>query len=216
MSTVVIQLREGTIGRTLRVLRGSEVASESIGISPAKARIAAFTISAFIAGLGGAMLSIHQENVNYSNNFAPATALFWLVLVVSLALAGVGVSLFPPVVLNGTFLGWILRSEDRIPWPFPVSPKWRFILFGLGAIQYARHPEGMLEFGKRRSFAKLDARLFEKYPNAGRGRLRQGQSQESEGPGDDGGNSRDGGPGGDEGRSREHGPSGESPTEAES
>lgn len=189
VSSFVIQLREGTIGRTLRVLRGSEVAAESIGISPAKARIAAFAVSAFIAGLGGAMLSMHQENVNYPNNFAPATALFWLVLVVSLSArtvegaiqAGAAFSLFPPVILNGTFLAWILRAEERVPGIFPVSPKWRFILFGLAAVQYARHPEGMLEHGKRRSIAGLDARLHEKFPDAGRGggrRTRGGESKE--------------------------------------
>ena len=55
---------EGTIGRTLRALQGSEVAAESIGISPARARIIAFATSAFVAGIGGAMLSMHQGNVN--------------------------------------------------------------------------------------------------------------------------------------------------------
>ncbi|MCY4163793.1 MAG: ABC transporter permease [bacterium] len=187
ISLAVIQLREGTIGRTLRVLRSSEVASESIGISPAKARIAAFAISAFIAGIGGAMLSIHQENVNYGNNFAPATALFWLVLVVSLSArtvegalqAGAAFSLFPPVILNGTFLGWILRSEERIPGLFPISPKWRFILFGLAAVQYARHPEGMVEYGKNRSLAKINARLHKKYPQAPTHNSRQ-QGQQAE------------------------------------
>ena len=34
-----------------------------------------------------------------------------------------------------------------------VSQSWAFILFGLGAIQYARHPEGTLENGKRQSMA---------------------------------------------------------------
>ena len=33
------------------------------------------------------MLSMHQENVNYTSNFAPFAALFWLVLVVSLGVA---------------------------------------------------------------------------------------------------------------------------------
>jgi len=186
VSSLVIQLREGTIGRTLRVLRGSEVAAESIGISPAKARVAAFAVSAFIAGLGGAMLSMHQENVNYPNNFAPATALFWLVLVVSLSArtvegaiqAGAAFSLFPPIILNGTILAWILRAEERVPGIFPVSPKWRFVLFGLAAVQYARHPEGMLEFSKRRSISRLDARLFEKYPHAGHAKLRRARRGE--------------------------------------
>jgi ABC-type branched-subunit amino acid transport system permease subunit len=163
VSIAVIQIREGTVGRTLRALRGSEVAAESIGISPARARITAFAVSAFIAGLGGAMLSIHQQNVNYGSNFSPFAALFWLVLVVSLgartvegaAQAGAAYALFDAVLLRGSAFGWILRSADRVPKIFPVSPKWRFILFGLGTIQFARHPEGMVEHGKRRAALRI-------------------------------------------------------------
>ncbi|GJM38838.1 MAG: hypothetical protein DHS20C19_22050 [Acidimicrobiales bacterium] len=168
VSVAVIQLREGTIGRSLRALRGSEVAAESIGISPARARIIAFAVSAFIAGLGGAMLSIHQENVNYATNFTPFAAMFWLVLVVSLSArtvegagqAGAAFALFGPLVLEGSFLAWILRSEERVPDIFPISAKWRFVLFGLTAIQFARHPEGMVEFGKRRATRKRNERYF--------------------------------------------------------
>ncbi len=167
VSVAVIQLREGTIGRTLRAIQGSEIAAQSIGIAPARARIIAFAVSAFIAGLGGALLSMHQQNVNYGNNFAPAAALFWLVLVVSLSVrtvegaaqAGAAFSLFDAVILRGSIFGWILRSSDRIPGIFPISPKWRFVLFGLTAVQFARHPEGLLEFNKRSSTAKIDARL---------------------------------------------------------
>jgi branched-subunit amino acid ABC-type transport system permease component len=166
VSVAVIQIREGTVGRTLRALRGSEVAAQSIGISPARARLLAFAISAFIAGLGGALLAIHQENVNYSNNFAPFAALFWIVLVVTLGArtvegavnAGAAYSIFDTLILKGTFLGWILRSPDRIPGIFPVSPKWRFILFGVGTIQFARHPEGLIEASKRRSLARAQRR----------------------------------------------------------
>jgi hypothetical protein len=32
-------------------------------------------------------------------------------------------------------------------------------LFGLGAITYAKHPEGVLEANKRRSMAKMQARF---------------------------------------------------------
>jgi branched-chain amino acid transport system permease protein len=162
----VVQVREGTIGQTLRALRGSELAAQSIGISPARARLVAFAISAFIAGLGGSMLAIQQENVNYSNNFAPFAALFWVVLVVTLGSrtvegavnAGAAFSLFDAVVLKGTFVGWILRSPDRVPGFFPISPKWRFVLFGLAAIQFARHPEGLIEASKQRSAARAERR----------------------------------------------------------
>jgi branched-chain amino acid transport system permease protein len=160
----VIQIRGGTVGRTLRALQGSKVAAESIGISPTRARITAFAVSAFIAGLGGALLSIHQENVNYASNFSPFAALFWLVLVISLgsrtvegaAQAGAAYALFDAVLLGGALAGWVLRGEERIPGLFPLDSKWRFILFGLGTIQFARHPEGLVEHGKRKASARTE------------------------------------------------------------
>jgi ABC-type branched-subunit amino acid transport system permease subunit len=155
---VVIALRGGTLGRTLLALRGSKPAAESIGISGGRARLLAFAISGFLAGLGGALLAMQQKNVNYANNFAPFAALFWLVLVVTLsmrtvegaAVSAASYSLIDAVILKGTFLGWILRDSSRIPGIFPIPPQWRFVLFGLGTIQFARHPEGILEYSKRK------------------------------------------------------------------
>jgi branched-chain amino acid transport system permease protein len=162
---VVVQLREGSFGRSLRALRGSEVAAQSIGISPARLRTMAFAVSGAIAGLGGALLAIHQENVSYANNFSPFAALFWIVLVVSLGSrtvdgavnAAAAFAIFDTLLLKGTILGWILRSPDRIPDFLPLSPKWRFVLFGLAAVQFARHPEGLLAANKER-FARRRGR----------------------------------------------------------
>jgi branched-subunit amino acid ABC-type transport system permease component len=158
----VSQFARSTTGLQLQALRGSEVAAQSIGISPARNRVIALAASAFVAGLGGALVAIHQENVNYSNNFAPFAALFWLVLVVTFgarsaagAIGGAAsFSLFDKLILQGTFLGWLFRSPERVPGIFPISAKWRFILFGLGTIQYAKHPEGILEMSRARRDAK--------------------------------------------------------------
>jgi branched-subunit amino acid ABC-type transport system permease component len=166
VSLAVVQLREGTIGQALRALRGSEVAAQSVGISPARARMIAFAVSSFIAAVGGAFLAMLQGNVNYAQNFSPFAAMFWLVLVVTLgartvegaATAGATFSLFDPLILQGTVFGWLLRDPDRIPGFFPISPKWRFILFGLGAIQFARHPEGIIEYNKRKRAARAERR----------------------------------------------------------
>jgi ABC-type branched-subunit amino acid transport system permease subunit len=166
VSLAVVQLREGTIGQALRALRGSEVAAQSVGISPARARMIAFAVSSFIAAVGGAFLAMLQGNVNYAQNFSPFAALFWLVLVVTLGArtiegattAGATFSLFDPLILQGTIFGWLLRDPDRIPGFFPISPKWRFILFGLGAIQFARHPEGIIEYNKRKRAARAERR----------------------------------------------------------
>lgn len=165
-AVAVRRLRSGTVGRTLQSLRGSEVAAQSIGISPTRARVTAFAISGFLAGLGGALLTIQQKNVNYAINFSPFTALFWLVLVMSLgartiegaAYSGAAFALIDRVIFRGALVGWILRSEELIPGVFPISPKWRFVLFGLTTIAFARHPEGLIESGKRRWYERIERR----------------------------------------------------------
>lgn len=160
----VNQLRAGTVGRTLQALRGSEIAAQSIGISPTRARVTAFAVSGFLAGLGGALLSIQQKNVNYATNFSPFAALFWLVVVVSLgartvegaSYSGASFALMDRLVFRGAILTWILRSEDVLPGVFPISPKWRFVLFGLTTIAFARHPEGLIENGKRKAYERIE------------------------------------------------------------
>lgn len=177
-AVVVKQLGAGTIGRTLQALRGSEVAAQSIGISPTRARVTAFAVSGFLAALGGALLSIQQKNVNYATNFAPFAALFWLVIVVSLgartiegaSYSGASFSLMDRIVFQGALLAWILRSEELVPGVLPLSPKWRFVLFGLTTISFARHPEGLIEHGKRRAHERIERVLARR--SAGTGGLR--------------------------------------------
>lgn len=163
----VVLVREGTTGRTLRALRGSEVAARSIGISPVRMQVTAFAVSGFLAGLGGAMLSIHQENVNYATNFAPFAALFWLVLVVALGsrtvegaiYAAAAFALVDRLVFKGAVFEWVLRGEDRVPGFLPLDPKWRFVFFGLATLSFARHPEGLIESGRVKAHAAIDRAL---------------------------------------------------------
>ena len=164
VAVIVQQLKSGTFGRTAVALRGSEVGAQSIGISPARARMVAFAISGFIAALGGSMMAMQQENVNYGLNFTPAGSLFWVVIVVTLGArrvsgalhAGAAFYLFTPLILQGEVFGWILRSEERIPGIFPLPGEWMFVLFGLGAIQFARHPEGVIEYNLHKRAIKAE------------------------------------------------------------
>jgi len=170
VATGVSLFARSTTGRTLRAVRGSEVAAQSIGISPVRSRVVVFAVSAFVAGLGGALLAIHQENVNYANNFTPFGSLFWLVLVVTFGVrspagaiaAAATFALFDRLVLQGTVFEWILRSADRVPDLFPLAPSWLYILFGLGAIQYARHPEGVIDHTRKRQQDRRARRAAER------------------------------------------------------
>lgn len=166
VAILVTNLKSGTFGRVLLALQGSEVGARSIGISPGRARLMAFATAAAIAGFGGALLAMQQKSVNYGSNFSPFVALVWVVIVVTIgsrtvsgAIQAAGAFvLFEPVILKGAFLGWILRSPDRIPSWFPISGRWVLVLFGLGTIMYARYPAGLSEFGAARASARRHRR----------------------------------------------------------
>jgi branched-chain amino acid transport system permease protein len=154
----VILVRKGTTGRYLEALRGSETAATAIGINPARSRVVAFALSAGIAGLGGGLLTIQETQANYQANFNVLFGLFWVVIVVSLGArtvegavqAGLAFAFVPEILKN---LG--------------ISPAWQFIGFGLLAITFAKHPEGVVEYNKRRSLEAVQRWLTRKKPPPG-------------------------------------------------
>jgi branched-chain amino acid transport system permease protein len=161
VSLVVIAIREGTTGRVLAALGGSEPAAASIGISATRARITVFALAAAIAAIGGGLLAMYEGAVNYNPDFVYFQSLFWVVLVVSLGSrtvegaiqAAIGFAAFQLVVLNEV-LPWVVNHVQ--PWYHMGLPPQTLaiILLSLGAFTYAKHPEGVLEFQKRKS---LDA-----------------------------------------------------------
>ena len=172
VAALIVLLREGTTGQRLRALRGSELAAASIGISAARARILTFMLSAGVAAIGGSLLAMQAGRVGYEANYKPFIGLFWIVLVVVMGTrtvegagwAAAAFILFPVFILDKGFnppqfvldlplIGWLHETI------FPLDPSWRFVLFGLAAISFARHPEGVLEAGKRRNMARMQQRL---------------------------------------------------------
>jgi ABC-type branched-subunit amino acid transport system permease subunit len=152
----VVRMRKGSVGLSLRALAGSEVGGSSVGISPARARVTAFAVCAGIAAAGGALLSMREGAANYQADFTVEFALFWLVLVVTLgprtvegAIVAAVALIFFPEVLSG--LG--------------LSASWQYILFGLGAIAYARHPEGTFEYSKRVALGTIQRWLNRRQAN---------------------------------------------------
>jgi ABC-type branched-subunit amino acid transport system permease subunit len=140
VGVLVILVRKGTTGKFLDALRGSETAAASIGIHGSRQRVIAFALSAGIAGLGGGLLAMLDTQANYAANYAPFFGLVWLVVVVT-----VGVRTVDGAVVAG--LALVLLPE--LLKELGISLEWQYVLFGLGALAYARHPEGVLEAQKR-------------------------------------------------------------------
>jgi branched-chain amino acid transport system permease protein len=161
VAVVVIQVRNGTTGRYLSAVRGSEVAAASVGINPMRSRIVAFALSAGIAGIGGALLASYEGHAN-KIDFISTLGLFWVVIVVTLGprtvegaiQAALGFVLFPARVLTD-WLPWLINHVQPFLHVNALPIAVQFIFFGLGAVTYARHPEGVLEANKVRSLAQV-------------------------------------------------------------
>ncbi|MCX7619756.1 MAG: ABC transporter permease [Acidimicrobiales bacterium] len=154
----VLLLKYGTTGRFLDAVRGSEIAAASIGISPGKAKIVAFAISAAIAGFGGGLLASFEKQMGsttYQGNFSFVVGLVWVVLVITLGSrtvqgavnAGLSFMLFPQLLEKGLHLSG------------SVAQTIAFALFGLGAMTYAKHPEGIIDAQTRRAVNAIMRRL---------------------------------------------------------
>lgn len=164
-ATAVLFVRNGTTGRYLDALRGSETAAAAMGINANRARIIAFALSAGIAGFGGGLFSMQQEQASYLSLYKAELGLVWIVVVVSLGArtvegaiqAAAGFVFFQSVVL-ATWIPWLLNKIGDVAPGFDINVDsvpsgLAVVFFGLGALTYARHPEGVLEFNKRKSLA---------------------------------------------------------------
>jgi branched-chain amino acid transport system permease protein len=166
VAALVVLMRNGTTGIFLTALRGSETAAASIGINRVRLRLTAFAFSAAIAGFGGGLFVLWQQHLEPAANFSAFLGLFYIVLVVTLSprtvqgaiQGGVGFVFFKVVILDQA-LPWIVNHVQ--PWYHlsDLPSGLFFVFFGLGAVTYARHPEGVLEFNTRKSTEKMQARL---------------------------------------------------------
>ncbi|MCU1458729.1 MAG: ABC-type branched-chain amino acid transport system, ATPase component [Actinomycetia bacterium] len=141
---VIHNLEVSATGRAVFAARSSDVAARTTGLSPDRAKVTVFAISAGIAGLGGALYAV--TNSPFTNTSAPAfVGLFWLAVVVTWGvrrpagalLAGltfaVGSAFFAKITDWNGVLHDIVSSTYFLP-----------ILFGLGAINLAKNPDGIL------------------------------------------------------------------------
>jgi branched-subunit amino acid ABC-type transport system permease component len=154
-ATATFLVKRGTTGKFLDAMRGSQVAANSVGINHRRARITAFALSAGLAGLGGGLLAMIENP--QANRYAFTLGLFWAVIVITLGARSVQAAIISgfSFVLVEQFLrrldiGWLPDNFNPAENPLALAT----ILFGLGAITYSRHPEGVMEAQTRASIAR--------------------------------------------------------------
>ena len=151
---IVALVQRGTIGRYLAAMRGSEAGAGSLGINLLRARVTVFALSAAIAGVGGTMFASAVHSVNADASFPYEISLAFVVVVIS-----TGSRRIEGAVQAGMSFAIIQFLLTYAPTRFEgITP----VLFAIGAMTYAAHPEGVVEYQKRKWMARV-SRLLAAY-----------------------------------------------------
>jgi len=175
VSWFINNLQRSASGRAMLAVRSSDVAARTSGISPVRAKLSLFAVSAGIAGLGGAMFA--TVNSPFSNRSAPALiGLIWLAVTVLFGIRRPGGAIMAGLfyVLFSEFLS-TAAGYSNAPWtwiPDDVrnalgSEYFAPILFGLGAINLAQNPDGILAIAGQQRLEKRRARAARAAERAG-------------------------------------------------
>jgi ABC-type branched-subunit amino acid transport system ATPase component/branched-subunit amino acid ABC-type transport system permease component len=146
MTLGVHNLQKSSSGRAALAVRSSSMAARTSGIAPAKSEIALFAIAGAIAGFGGVMLGM--TNGSFTNTSAtPITGLLWLAVVVTFGIRRPGGALLGGLAVMATtpVFHWISGWTFMPNWFNDLTGSTYFasILFGLGAINLAKNPDGL-------------------------------------------------------------------------
>jgi len=142
---LVANLRRGRAGARLLAVRSNERAAASLGINVIAAKVYAFAVAAAIAALGGALLSLRQTNVEFTQyNVFGSVLLIQYAVVGGIAwVAGIVSATGAPTALGNVIFDRIVPSGTDI-----VS--WLAVLSGLVAILVLRHaPDGVAALWSR-------------------------------------------------------------------
>lgn len=107
---IVLRLIQSRDGRAIMAIRDNRIAAESIGINITKYKLMAFSVSAALAGVGGALYAHNLATLTAtSKNFGFNMSIMVLVYVVLGGIGNIRGSVIAPVVLN-FLLDYLLRK----------------------------------------------------------------------------------------------------------
>ncbi len=133
VALLVIFIRRGRLGRRLLAMKDSEAACATLGLNLLGTKLLVFSLSAGIAGLGGALYAMQLTSIQ-PGNFDLVSSLEVFALTVVGGIGAVGGALFGAVSLFA-FLPLIVQI-----WPGLV--RWVGLLPGLTGIGLGRNPNG--------------------------------------------------------------------------
>jgi branched-chain amino acid transport system permease protein len=154
---LTVNLRRSTSGLALRAVRDSEPAARTLGLSIVQVKVIVGALAAFVAAVGGGFIAM-DAGVAQPSEFSVFEGLVWLAVVATLGvrsvsaagLGGLSFALLPAIF------------ETYVPLRWAEVPA---ILFGLGAISVARHPEGLIANNGRKARSLISGLFSAKQPS---------------------------------------------------
>ena len=133
LAMVLLAMRRGPFGRLLLAMKDSEAACATLGLSLTRTKLAVFTLSAAIAGLGGALFGAMSTQVG-GLQFAAENSLPVLLLAVIWGMA----------TTSGAFFGGISYQlvNTKLQALFPGIPNLTYAFTGLAGIAVGVNPDG--------------------------------------------------------------------------
>ncbi len=158
IATLLIHaLMRSPSGRATFAVRSSEVAAEASGIRSGRSKILLFAFSGALAGFAGAFLGM-QTFLFTDKSAGPYVTLFWLALAVTFGIRRPGGALLAGFALacSPAIFHWL--ATDILPQGSVTdlisSVYFVPILSGLGAINLAQEPDGILALSGQQRLAK--------------------------------------------------------------
>jgi ABC-type branched-subunit amino acid transport system permease subunit len=133
-------------------MRTSPLAASSVGIDLNRTKVVVFALSAALAGLGGALYASLQQSIT------PVDFNYQFSLVFVVVVATTGVATVEGAIQAG--MGFVVVQQLLSYLPGRAGgPSLAVVLFALAALGYAAHPEGVVEYQKRRATQWIERRL---------------------------------------------------------
>jgi ABC-type branched-subunit amino acid transport system ATPase component/ABC-type branched-subunit amino acid transport system permease subunit len=162
---LIHNLNRSASGRAIIAVRNSEPAAATSGLSIPQTKLGIFALSAAVAGFGGVLVSTNTGRIT-DGTFVTQTGLAWLAAVVLFGirkpqgaiLAGLSSACSTTIWNRGfhwafapSFLHWNGLGSNTASYVGDI-------LFGLGAVQLAREPDGILAITAMQNRARRDKR----------------------------------------------------------
>ncbi|WP_067482232.1 ABC transporter permease subunit [Actinomadura hibisca] len=141
VALLIRNLERSASGRAVLAVRSAPTAAAAIGVSATRAKITLFALASGIAGLGGVLYATFNGQIT-ATDLPALTGFVWLAVVVLQGVRRIG----------GAVLGGLVMAlSPEVLHLVTDSQYVGLVLFGLGGVILAKHPDGVLaQFAEQR------------------------------------------------------------------